>query len=309
MSNKILPLIAIVILALNTSIGAYFKDIGTGVRPMGMGGAYTALSDDSNAPMWNSAGISQIEKQELNLSYSALYVGLKPSLYNSETDQLGQHFISYILPLRSNSIGISWNTFQSNFYDENIICLSYGKKLINALYTGFNLKRMSWSISGNEYTEIDDDIPDNGVSKTCYTLDLGFLFKLEDDMSVGFSAENFVPVDVGLNVKERISPNLRFGIAYKINSSKNLDLKLTTLLDTSYRSIDYTMDARIGTEIWLINETVGIRLGANSTSLSSGFSYRILLSRLSLQLDYAFVYPLFILDNFGSHRMAVILRF
>lgn len=299
----------IIILAFNISTSAYFRDIGAGVRPMGMGGAYTALADDSNAPMWNSAGLAQIKKQELNLAYSALYIGLDPYLYNSENDQLGHHLISYILPFGSASIGLSWNTFQSNFYDENTICLSYGKKLIETLYTGINLKRMDWNIAENEYTKIDDDIPDKGASKNGYTLDLGFLIKSNDNFSIGFSAENLVPADVGLNVKERISPNLRCGVAYKVKTPKSLDLKLLTLLDTSYREQNQDMDVRLGIEGWFIHETTGVRLGVNSTSLSSGFSYRIFLSRLELQLDYAFIYPFLILDSYGSHKIAIILRF
>ncbi|MGB9596297.1 MAG: hypothetical protein ACPL7B_08455 [Candidatus Poribacteria bacterium] len=309
MSNKISLVIVIIILTFNISIKAYFKDLDVGVRPMGMGGAYTAIADDSNAPIWNSAGISQIKRQELNLAYSALYVGLSPSLYNLESDKLGQHFISYILPLGSDSFGLSWNSFQSNLYDENIVCLSYGRRLIKTLYTGVNLKRMSWDIIGNQYTKIDDDIPNEGASKAGYTLDLGFLLKPDGNISIGFSAENIIPADIGLIMKDRISPNFRGGIAYKIDKLSSLDLKLITLLDTSYRGKDYSMDVRIGAEGWFINETTGIRFGVNSTSLTSGLSYRILFSRLELQLDYAFVYPFFILDNFGSHRIAVILRF
>jgi hypothetical protein len=302
-------LIVGVILIISVSTEAYFKDIGSGVRPMGMGGAYTALADDGNSPMWNSAGLAQIKEDELAFAYSALYVGLDPKLYNSDNDQLGSHLVSYIHPLKSGSVGFCWNTFQSNIYDENVICLSYGRKLIGSLYIGINLKRMGWNIATNEYTKIDDDIPDYGVSKNGFTIDMGFLLKPNSNFSLGFSAENLIPADVGLNIKETISLNLRSGIAYKVNTPKDLDIKILTLLDTYYRKQDRTMDVRMGIEGWFLQETVGIRTGINSTSLTSGISYCLSLSELKIQLDYAFIYSFSIADNYGSHRVALALRF
>jgi hypothetical protein len=298
-----------IILMINVSAEAYFNDIGSGVRPTGMGGAYTALADDASAPMWNSAGLAQIKSNELAFAYSALYVGLDPKLYNGDTDQLGSHFVSYIHPLKSGSVGFCWNTFQSNLYDENVICLSYGRKLIWSLYTGINLKRMGWSIATDEYTKIDDDIPDDDVSKSGYTIDMGFLLKPRDSFSLGFSAENLITADVGLNTKEIASLSLRSGIAYKVNTPKNLDIKLTILLDTYYRKQNRAMDVRMGVEGWLLQNMMGIRAGINSTSLTSGISYCLSLSKLKIQLDYAFIYSFSIADNYGSHRVAIVLRF
>jgi hypothetical protein len=304
MLKSILTLILLVIM--NVSAQAYFKDIGVGVRPMGMGGAYTAVADDGNAVMWNVAGLGQLKKHELMLAYTSMYVGLEPTLYNSETDSLGYHFISYVSPLGSGGVGLSWVTFQSSFYDENTICLSYGKKLIRNLYTGINLKRAGWSIEGNGYTKLDSDIPDEGTSKNGFTIDLGFLIKPAGNFSFGFFAENLLPIDVGLNEKERISANLRSGVAYRINAAENL--KLLLLLDTTYRKRDHILDARIGSECWFLHETAGVRLGLNPNSATSGLSYRITLAKLVLQIDYAFIYPLSIQETFGSHRVSLCFR-
>lgn len=287
---------------------AYFKDMGVGARPMGMGGAYTAVADDGNATMWNSAGLAQVKKQEITLAYTALYAGLEPSLYNSENDRLGYHFVSYVCPLKSGSIGFSWNTFQSYFYDENTFSLSYGRRLIWNLYTGVNLKRAGWSVKGNEYTKLDSDISDNGASKSGFTFDIGFLIKRGNNFSLGFSAENLLPVDVGLNTNERIPLNLRTGIAYKVNLPKSLDVKLLTLLDTIYRKQDHAMDVRIGAESWFFHETAGFRAGLNSTSVTSGLSYYIPISKSGIQIDYAFIYPLLIQETYGSHRVSISLR-
>jgi len=50
---KIISIIISIILLLTSSAQAYW-----GARPMGMGGAYTALADDANAAYWNPAGFA-----------------------------------------------------------------------------------------------------------------------------------------------------------------------------------------------------------------------------------------------------------
>jgi hypothetical protein len=117
------------LLAGRTSAQAYFKDLGVGARPMGMGGAYVAAADDGNAALWNAAGLAQLHRQEVTAMFAALYVGLGAKLHNEETDLLGYHFVGYIYPSKWGSFALSWNTFQSYFYDENTFCLSYGRRL------------------------------------------------------------------------------------------------------------------------------------------------------------------------------------
>jgi hypothetical protein len=44
-----------------------FVDLGYGTRAMGMGGAFTAVSDDTSAILWNPAGLSQLETEEATM--------------------------------------------------------------------------------------------------------------------------------------------------------------------------------------------------------------------------------------------------
>jgi hypothetical protein len=46
-----------------------------GSRGYAMGGAYTALVDDSTAVFWNPAGLAQIHRQEVNAYFETLFVG------------------------------------------------------------------------------------------------------------------------------------------------------------------------------------------------------------------------------------------
>lgn len=49
---------------------AEFLKIGVGPRPSAMGGAFTALSDDKSALYYNPAGLSQIEYNEVGVTYN-----------------------------------------------------------------------------------------------------------------------------------------------------------------------------------------------------------------------------------------------
>ncbi|MBI2788088.1 MAG: PorV/PorQ family protein [Elusimicrobia bacterium] len=52
---------------------ASFLDIGVGARGLGMGGAYTALTDDAGALYWNPAGLSRLEKREFTASHAEIF--------------------------------------------------------------------------------------------------------------------------------------------------------------------------------------------------------------------------------------------
>jgi len=50
-----------------------FVDIGFGARPLGMGGAYSALTSDANSLQWNPAGIADVRGFEATVSYTKLF--------------------------------------------------------------------------------------------------------------------------------------------------------------------------------------------------------------------------------------------
>jgi hypothetical protein len=294
-----------VLLMVVTPAQAYFKDLGVGARPLGMGGAYVATADDGNAVLWNASGLAQLDRQEITAMFAALYAGLEARLYNEKTDLLGYHFVGYVYPSRWGSFALSWNTFQSQVYDESTLCLSYGRKLKESIYAGLNLKRQGWSVGGNEFTGLDRDIPDQGTSRSGFTADLSALYKATDRFSLGVSAENLLPADIGLNMEENIPINLRGGIAYRVRNSR---VELLSALDITYREGDGA-NVHTGMESWFFDGAVAARAGWNLTSAAAGFSYCISKGWAEIQIDYVFIYPNSIQETYGSHRMSMSVRF
>ena len=85
-------------------------------RPVGMGGAFTAIADDSNAPLYNPAGLVQVQWNEMSAMYSRLFSGL--TLYSGsaatggDTVHLDQSYLAYVSrPSRLGSFGFSWANF------------------------------------------------------------------------------------------------------------------------------------------------------------------------------------------------------
>ncbi|MEW5765998.1 MAG: PorV/PorQ family protein [bacterium] len=68
-------------------IGSGLLKIGIGARPAGLGGAFTALSDDINALHWNPAGLGKLREKELAFTHAVFYGDIR------------EEFVGYAHPL------------------------------------------------------------------------------------------------------------------------------------------------------------------------------------------------------------------
>src|SRR3954464_10109002 len=74
---------------------AAFLDSGFGARPVGMGGAFTAIADDSNAPLFNPAGLVQVQWNEISAMYARLFSGI--TLYSGDDQvHLDQSYLAFV---------------------------------------------------------------------------------------------------------------------------------------------------------------------------------------------------------------------
>ncbi|MFH1540792.1 MAG: hypothetical protein ABID79_02935 [Elusimicrobiota bacterium] len=316
-----------------TLLHSAFKDTGWGTRPVGMGGAFTAVSNDACGILYNPAGIYQVKYNELNFMYAKLYTGL-------DTVDLETSYVACVFPVKYvGSFGLNWASFISaKQYREDTVSLTYARKindlikhyfrrkLVPEISLGLNIKYLQHSYILDNYT-VDDPVFVQGKSRSNITIDFGLFSKpfpkKLSDLSFGIMLKNINQPDVGLKTRDIVPAEIRIGGAYKIKKF-NVIKNILFSLDVAGRNQQWgktsdKLNLCFGSEAWFANELIGLRFGVNSTELSSGLSIgtpakikynrRVAKLKFKLQLDYAFLWPLEIQETTGSHRVSMSYKF
>ena len=274
---------------------AAFNDIGVGARPLGLGGAFVALADDSNAANYNAAGLGYIDAIHLGGTHAQRFNGL--ITYNA---------ISGIIPFgKIGSIGASFGDLaeDSDVYHEQTARISYGNALFKQLAIGANLKLFRTSF--NEANEFVAENPYFAqTSSSAVSFDIGVIAKPFQSLSLGASIENLLPADTSISDEETdpVPLNIRTGLAYRLESIAEMSAQgaaVSNLLKGSLGTFEVAsrngeIHVRTGVEIWLnkaiaVRGGYGLKNGGNSaTTLGFGGSARLPVSSAALQIDYGF---------------------
>ncbi len=216
-----------------------FLSTGVGARPLGMGGAFVALANDGTAGYWNPAGLVSLDYPQIVLMHSERFKG-----------EVKYDYLSVSFPYRNNkSLGFSlirlgiddiadtrnaWEDYgldgipNTGDYGENngvldpgelnidkitffsntdyAFFISYSKRQNETLTYGGNIKIIKRAIGNDNAFGIGFDI--------------GILLKKWKRLSLGANLMDAVSTAVFWNTgkKELISPTLKFGLAYKIET-------------------------------------------------------------------------------------------
>jgi hypothetical protein len=106
--KKIIIITAVIMTMVIIKAEGAFVDTYWGVRALGMGGAFTAVANDSNAPLYNIAGTANATQQEVTLMGSRLFTGL-------EGVEIGANYFGYIHPMREEygTISFAWSSIST----------------------------------------------------------------------------------------------------------------------------------------------------------------------------------------------------
>lgn len=254
------------------------KDIGA--RPLSMGGAYVAISDEVDAGYWNPSGLAQNDIfKEITFMHTNLF-GL---------DELPYSFLSFAVPeSKFGAFGLSTVSLgNSGYYSENTVILSYGKKVYSSsllkVNLGTNLKYLSLTYST--------------ISKQGYGIDFGFLanflFLQESTINLG----TIYRID---KLKNTVS-NTRVGVSYQFR--KKIIIAFDYDLDTKsihfggeVSVIKYLLDLRAGNIMLKSNKYL-------NNIITSGFGFTI----KAWRLDFAYMFSSESLPN--SCRISVTTKF
>ncbi len=276
--------------------------VPAGVRGAGMGGMFTAVADDVSTTYWNMAGLSQLNKIEVNFLHVSYFSGTN------------YEFAGAAFPIQSGStIGLSLS-FDSvpSFNSTNnpaavpgsandfAIALGYGQAFgdnfsvgIGGKYISSNL--VSYSASGE-------------------ALDAGLLLYTKSrDLTLGLSVQNVGEISSfsQYSTSENLPLTYRAGLVYRFQPEKPTRFLLGIDLD---KPIDSDPVIDMGGEVWLgDNEfAVAFRGGYSFNSLNqdlggaTGASLGAGIRLTGFELDYALV-PFGVLGD--TQRFSISYRF
>ena len=186
---------------------------GVGARPLGMGGAFTAIADNADAPYWNPAGLGNLSSSEITTMQTKL---------SSDADH---YYVSYVRPAFGGTFGISWiqvglgNVTQTSTevdthnevqnisifsYFSNAYMLSYGKNINDKLSIGLTGKYLTSDMFGVA-----------GGQAYGYSITPGILIKPREHLSIGLKVDELVNSQSwGTGTVEHAPPKIRLGLAY-----------------------------------------------------------------------------------------------
>jgi hypothetical protein len=310
MIKKLFLIIAVFVSLACQAFGA-FEEEGWGVRPIGMGEAFTAVADDSNGPMYNPAGAALMQKREATFMSSKLFTGLQGV-------EIGQNYFSYIEPLGKayGTLGITWASLDSPaLYREDTAVLTYARSLDDvfkskkfSLMAGVNVKYLRHEYTLDAMT-VNDPVFASGSSKDAMTYDAGVLLTFpKAGISLGYDSKNITSPDVGLKSPDIVTNESVVGIAYHISKLPVVGLPLFTI-DFDVANLATGTDYRVGAETRLFKGRFPIRAGANNEEITAGIGYELPIGRIKLAMDYAFEMPLVVEQSTGSHRLGLTIKF
>ncbi|NQU16975.1 MAG: PorV/PorQ family protein [Candidatus Saganbacteria bacterium] len=279
LSSIVIILIAVVPAYAIGQGGIEFDMLSTGVgaRPLGMGGAFTAVADNADCPFYNPAGLANIYFKEITTTQTKL---------STDADH---YYISYVQPLGKGSLGISWiqvgtgsltqtsatvdaynevinlNSFS---YFTNAYLISYGMKLTKRIAAGLTAKYLS-----------SDMTRQTGGQAHGYSVSPGVLVRPSEIFTLGFKIDElFNNLSWGTGTSEKAPPNLHLGMAVRSNISGLFALDFSQILKSGY-----TGSISAGYE-WE-REGLAFRLGYADSAMTAGAGFRSGVA----QIDYAYV--------------------
>jgi hypothetical protein len=179
---------------------ASFLRIGVGARPYGMAGAFYAVSDDLHAIYYNTAGLSQIKKNQITL------------MYNKWTPDTLATFLGHTRPIGQGGIGFGLIWFDSGEFerrDEDGILLPTKFRPYNLAYIlGLGYPIFSGISCGSSLIFIQEKIDKDRTDGHSLNFDILYI---NGRMRTGFGLKN-----IGKGIKGFSLPKeLKIGIAYK----------------------------------------------------------------------------------------------
>ena len=306
--KKVVAILLLAIVVFSVKTEAAFQDTYWGVRALGMGGAFTAVADDANTPLYNIAGIANIYQQEITLMGSRLFAGI-------EGIEIGANYLGYIRPIgeQYGAVSFAWSSLATpGLRREDTVYLGYARGINDIIHLdeetvflsiGVNMKYL---VQGTKFDEEDNDL---SSSRGAFTADIGILAWFSNGIGIGYSNKYLVPADIGYLEKDEVKNVNVIGLSYYSEELPYIKIPYFTIAaDFIFRDNETTV--RAGLESWVFNKKLAIRIGGREEAYDIGFGYEFsFLNESKLTINYAFEMPVKVEESYGSHFFSLSFKF
>jgi fibronectin type 3 domain-containing protein len=288
-----------------------FDNIAVGARPAGMGNAFSAAADDSNAPFWNPAGLALVSKGEANfmhmldiadINYDTFSVVL-PSSRLDGWGLSGAYLWQPPFDSTQNSFGITPASTAAGTGSDLALAASYARNFGNFRTSDFKISNIS---AGVTLRYISRQL--QGYNSSTFNLDFGGIMEVIDGLRVALVVQNVGSTVTFIDSADPSVPTAKLGAAWKIkiNDANSLmaDFDLSHPVDLSNADYSAWYD-NLGLEYWLLDSLAlrgGYQFGYSVQGLTAGAGFKW----HEIGLDYAFV-PYAALGN--THRISLTYAF
>jgi len=258
----------------------------TSARTLGLGGACVATADDPLGVLWNPAGLSAMDQNEVRFENAQLFEQTSINAFGFAVP--GNWLPSFGLTMvslgsgdfeRTNDMNDDLGTFKNG---ETAYLFTASRAFSKRLAIGTNLKLVQQSV---------EDYSGQG-----FGFDLGGTYDITPTIRMGLSVANLGGPNLKLrDVEEAYPTQIRGGAAAQILNGRAM---ITAQVDQS-DGLGTRLHA--GAEYW-VQPGLGLRVGYDDAYGTGGFSYRFM---PQYQVDYAIAdQPLGM-----THRVGISYRF
>lgn len=278
---------------LKGTTGANFLKIGVGARASGMGGAFVGIADDATSIYWNTAGLSQLNQQEIVFVHNEWYQDIK------------YEYLGYSLPIRSKStLGfsltyLSLGEFQGYDALDNptsefsaygaVLGFAYAYRVSQSISLGIGLKGIEEKLENEKASSL--------------ALDFGFIYK-PGRLSIGMAYTNLGSSMKFIQEKEPLPTKFSLGVGYKIFEDRvSLAWDLDLPKDDKpilKQGMEYRYQEAIFLRLGYEYKTSAQNLEGTGLSLGGGFKFS------NWEIDYTYSPNQKLGD---SHRISLAYRF
>ena len=270
-------------------MGFQFLKIPFGARPVGMGGAFTAVADDINSAWWNPAGLAVLEKQQVSLSHNQWFSDISRQAVSFAYPVSHGVFCAGIQYLHMGDIeGYDIDGTGDPLRINNFTCrdtcgvLSYARTVRTGVSAGASIKVIEEQLEREQ--------------SAGFAVDMGAVYRTGGGISAGLSVRNAGTMSRVASVTESLPYTVNAGI-----SGRLMDGKLLLSIDAD-KPADRGYGYSVGTEFKM--DRILLRAGYNpQNDFDSGFSFGLGAGFGQWSVDYAYV-PYGELG--GTHRISLI---